>query len=416
MAQQGSIYLHDGTWYLKYRIPQLKDGSFQRVHKTVRLCMANGQEHHPLCAEQGEHRHRVKNGKIIAPKNLDALRGKLMQAVNVNEPNPGRVRQGIRVAEFWDRYLAHLTKPIDAKGGLPRMKPSTIRGSRQIWNQHLKNHFGDITLRAYTPRMGTRFLGSLSNSQCKTTLKHIKALGCSIFKLAVEEELLEVNPWHDVLIPSDAIESNPTKHYTLEEAGNIISALKDHPDCQLVIALSCFLGLRPGEIAALRWEDFDNEYVHIRRSVVRGHVDVPKTPESIAPLPLIDQVRVPLELWRQKSGNPSAGYVFESKNGTPVDLHNLIARVIRPHVGGKTKCIPCGFIPKASGVWKTLYAGRRGACTAAIEATGGNYAVAQALLRHKSMKTTLDVYKKQITPQAFKTGMKLLEAAAKKEQ
>jgi hypothetical protein len=38
--------------------------------------------------------------------------------------------------------------------------------------------------------------------------------------------------------------------------------------------------------------------------------------------------------------------------------------------------------------------------------------VGQALLRHKSMKTTLDVYKKQITPDAFKAGMKLLEAAA----
>ena len=39
--------------------------------------------------------------------------------------------------------------------------------------------------------------------------------------------------------------------------------------------------------------------------------------------------------------------------------------------------------------------------------------MAQALLRHKSMKTTLDIYKKQITPEAFKSGMRLLEAAAK---
>jgi len=31
-------------------------------------------------------------------------------------------------------------------------------------------------------------------------------------------------------------------------------------------------------------------------------------------------------------------------------------------------------------------------------------------VRHKSMKTTLDVYKKQITPEAFSEGMKLLEA------
>jgi integrase len=76
-------------------------------------------------------------------------------------------------------------------------------------------------------------------------------------------------------------------------------------------------------------------------------------------------------------------------------------------------CEVCDKVPKKSGVeWKTLYAGRRGACTAVIESTNGNYAVAQALLRHKSMTTTLNVYKKAITPEAFKKGMKLLEAAA----
>ena len=47
----------------------------------------------------------------------------------------------------------------------------------------------------------------------------------------------------------------------------------------------------------------------------------------------------------------------------------------------------------------------RGACTAVVEATGGNHAVAQALLRHKKMTTTLNVCKKQITPEALKAGM-----------
>jgi len=44
-----------------------------------------------------------------------------------------------------------------------------------------------------------------------------------------------------------------------------------------------------------------------------------------------------------------------------------------------------------------------------VEATNGNYAVAQALLRHKKMTTTLNVYKKQITPDAFKAGMNLFQ-------
>ena len=214
--------------------------------------------------------------------------------------------------------------------------------------------------------MGTRFLRSFSNRQCKTTLKHIKALGCSIFKLAVEEELLEVNPWHDVLIPRDAVESNPTKHYTLEEAENIISALKEHPDSQLIMALSCFLGLRPSEIVGLHWPDFGPECLSIRRAVVRGVCGTLKTRESIVDIPLVDQrVIIPLELWRQCPQRTSSEWVFPNDTGGHLhDLGNIVGRKIKPAV------------VKAGLEWKGVYGGRRGACTAAIEATGGNYAVA----------------------------------------
>jgi integrase len=226
-----------------------------------------------------------------------------------------------------------------------------------------------------------------------------------------------MNPWHDVSMPDDAIEPEQTEHYTLEEAEDMISALIDHVDCQLVIALSCFLGLRPGEIAALRWEDFDSDFLHNRGSVVRGNVDTPKTKESVADLPLVEpRILIPLNLWRRKSGNPRDGWVFPSQNDTPVDLHNLIARVIVPHIEG-SDCIRCEIKPKKSAVtWKSLYAGRRGSCTLTVEATGGNYAVAQALLRHKSMTTTLNVYKKQISPEAFKSGLQTLAAVTRTEE
>jgi integrase len=402
--QSGSIYKHNGTWFLKYRTTELKDGTAVRVHKTERLCSINGDQHHRLCEKSTEHRSK---------KSVEPVRDKFMNTINVQQSNGRTPQQDMTISDFWEqRYLPYCTEIVQLTGKA-RKKPSTVRGYKQIWKQHLKEHFGNMTLQTYEPHMGTQFLQSLTNTQGKNTLKHIKALGSSLFKRAVIEQRVKVNPWHDVSMPDDAIESERTKHYTLEEAENIISALVDHVDCQLVIALSFFLALRPGEIAALRWEDFDAENVNIRRSVVRGKVDVPKTLESVASLPLIDQVKVPLELWRQKNGNPKEGYIFESRNGTPVDLHNLISRVIRPHVEGKKECETCGKVPKKSGVeWKTLYSFRRGGCTFAIEITNGNYAVAQALLRHKSMLTTLGVYKKAITPEAFKNGMKLLEAAA----
>jgi integrase len=73
----------------------------------------------------------------------------------------------------------------------------------------------------------------------------------------------------------------------------------------------------------------------------------------------------------------------------------------------------CDIIPKPSGVaWKTLYAGRRCAATAVIEANNGNLAIGQALLRHKNQMTTATFYKKAVTPETLRNGMKMLEAAA----
>jgi integrase len=112
------------------------------------------------------------------------------------------------------------------------------------------------------------------------------------------------------------------------------------------MALACFLGLRSNEIAPLRWEDFDAEWLHIRCGYVRGKLDVPKTRESLRSVPLIDRVRVPLELWRQKSKNATEGWLFPSEGTlpesrivapelkylaggfSPLDLHNVISRVI----------------------------------------------------------------------------------------
>ncbi len=388
--QHGHIYEAFGAFHVRFYQTELRDGHPTRVQKS-----------HRLCAKDRKH-YSAKS------KPVQLLCDDFMRKVNT----AAVTEQDMAVAQFWESCYLPYCEEIVKLTGEPRKKASTIRGYKQIWNQHLKEHFSKGTLQEYEPHLGTRFLQSLTGTQAKNTLKHIRACASSLFKRAVAEQRIKTNPWHDVQMPDDAIESDETQHYTLEEAENIISALVDHLDCQLVMALSCFLGLRPGEIAALRWEDFDSESVNVRRSVVRGNVGTPKTPESIASLPLIDPVRTPLELWRQKSGNAKDGWVFPSRNNTPVDLHNLISRVIKPHVEGKSQCERCDKVPKKSGVeWKTLYAGRRGACTAVVEATGGNYAVAQALLRHKSMKTTLDVYKKQITPAAFKGGMKLLEDA-----
>jgi integrase len=395
--QAGHVYKKHGAFHVRYYVTEIIDGELKRTQKSKLLVKLADLKNHRATENSDE----VKN-----------LLVEFMREVNRAAPPSN---DDIKVADFFERhYLPHCEEVLKVTGK-PRLRPSTLRGYKQIWKQHLEPHFGELTLRQYTADLAATFLDSLTGTQCSTTLKHIHALGSTIFKRALKEKRVAVNVWRAVGIPDDAVEPKDTKHYTQGQAEDIISALVDHVDCQLVMALACFLGLRPGEIAALRWEDIDTDWIHIRRSVVGGNVDEPKTKASIAPVPLIAPVRVPLELWRWKCGGRTDGWLFESRNGTPVDLSNLAERVIIPHINGDRECVRCERTPKPlKGVrWAGYYPGRRGAATTVIEVTG-NPAIAQALLRHKDMATTTRVYKKAISSVAFQAGMKQLEAVGRK--
>ena len=354
------------------------------------LCLALSRDDGWQEPIQTSHRLCEKNDKHYSSKAREVKLLRYVFMLTVNTRQAHAVGEDMTIAAFWEqRYLPYCKETLQLTGR-PRKKPSTIRGYEQIWRQHLKSHFGNITLQEYESHMGTQFLQSLTGTQGKATLKHIKALGGSIFKRAVIERRIKVSPWHDVAMPDDAIESSRTPHYTWEEAENIISALVDRVDCQLIMALACFLGLRPNEIAPLRWEDFDEEWLHIRRGYVRG-------------------------LWRQKSKNPAEGWLFPSEGTlpesrivapelkhlaggfSPLDLHNVISRVIVPILREKKL------------TWKPLKAGRTGTCTEVIERSNGNAALAQALLGHKDMATTTGIYKKQVSLPALQNGMRLLE-------
>jgi integrase len=380
--QKGSIYEASGSFYVRYYTGQT------RVNKNGETVPEQASEF--LCEKSDKYYSRKA-------KSVKLLLVDFMHKVNQEQASRAVNRAvDMTVADFWEKtYLPYCEKEWKGTG----MRPSTVRGYKQVWSQHLKAHFGTTTLRDYSAVMARRFLQSVKTQQGKNTLKHIRALASAMFTEAIERDLCAANPWK-VKIPKDCKDSDPTGHYTMENAEDMISALVDHVDGQLVLSLACFLGLGPAEIAGLQWGDIDKDWIHIRRNRLLGEVVPPKTTERAAAVPILDQVRVPLALWKKKAEcTDSTWWVIP-------DLHNLVGRVIKPHIRGNKACVRCNKIPAASGVeWKGLYAGRRGACTAVVEATGGNYAVAQALLRHKRMTTTLNVYKKQITPDAFKAGM-----------
>lgn len=377
--QEGRIYERCDSFYVQYWTTEIVNGQPKRVQRSQFL--ANRDD---------KYYSKKSKGKTWFSEPLRLLRDEEMLKINQQAQNPTRAnKQDMNIVEYYERVYLPFVEV--------NLRFSTVRGYKLIWNRDLKAHFSKITLREYRTHMGSLFLTDLARSYGRRTLAHVRSLASAIFSHAVNTGMLESNPWHDVRILGKVKAPKNTPHYTLEEVENIISALVDH-DCQLAVALAFFLGLRPGEIEGLKWEDVDSESVHIRRASVYGKIGETKTPESVATLPLIQPVLIPMKLWHQKSGSPSEGWVFPNGRGKPVSMNNLQNRIIRPE------------LEKKEIEWKGLYAGRRGAGTILTQLTGSAIA-AQQILRHKNLAVTTGFYVKQI-PSAGIEGMKLLEAAA----
>jgi integrase len=342
------------------------------------------QKSHLLCRKDNKHFSRTC--KAVKNKRDD-----FMRTINLSQVSEA----DMLVTDFCEqRYLPFVTE---------NMKPSTVSGYKQVWNQHLKAHFAGVTLQGYRTHVGSALLLSLTKTQVRRTLNHIRSLASGVFTHAVNEGRLESNPWHDVKILGKVRAPKPTHAYTPEAAEAISNALIDNPTAQVVFCLAAFLGLRPGEISALKWQDVEwNDdsvsWIHVRRAAWRAFVGTTKTEESVASVPLIEPVKSMLLSWKKLTAGE---WVFPNRSNNPMQMEGFQKRVIAPVVA-KSKAL------KEKGIkWHGLYAGRRAAATLLVQLTG-NAVAAQFVLRHKNLTTTTAFYVKPVQTAAVE-GMKLVE-------
>jgi integrase len=380
--QRGYIYLKSGTFFVRYRGPKIIEGKLGR-----------GQLSHELCK---------KSDKYFSRK-CTAVRLKceeFMRGVNTADPS----RTDMTVADFWRLvYLPFIEKPGN-------MEDNTVDGYKQVWNQHLKPHFGeDITLRDYRPHMGTAFLSTLIRTPgskmgyAKNTVASIRSLASGIFSHALALGHLELNPWSGVKILGKQAESPKTPHWTMDEVEGWIAGLeeKKRRDGQALIGLGFYVGLRPNELRALRLEDFNfpESMVHVKRGIT-GKSKVKntlKSPSSVAVLPVPEPAMLLLKAWIEQCGNPSTGWVFSNRKGKPKDMRSLINQAIRPILG-----------EEVAAKVRQLYAARRGTATS-LSGLTGDVNTAKEVLRQKHPRVTVEHYIKEI-PDAAKNGMQALGA------
>lgn len=356
--QEGHLVKRFGGWHVRYYVTE----NGHRKQKSHRLC------------DDSQLKSRAKQ-----------LRDDFMRDhVNIGVQNSGPMV----VVEFWDKvYLPFIESTNN-------LKPSTVHGYKQVWNQHLKLHFGTLYLTDYKTHMMSNFLTGLAKTLRPRTLDRIKWLGSAILAHAVATGNCESNPIRDAKVLGKTLAHGDTKSYTLEEMENVISALVDRVDAQLVMALSFFAGMRKGEIAVLKWADIDGDYIHVRRAVSRGEIGEPKSKKATRSIPIIQPVRGLLMLWRAKCGD--GVWLLPNTEGGALNMDQFAREVIRP------------ALRKAGIEWRGYHAGRRGLGTA-LRAITGDSTAGRDVLGHATTRVTEEHYEHRL-PETALRGMKLLEA------
>ena len=159
-----------------------------------------------------------------------------------------------------------------------------------------------------------------------------------------------------------------------------------------LVLLAASTGLRQSEMFGLKWRDidFDLKAINVTRSIVYGVVGHCKTESSQKPVPAHPLLLETLHAWRQEQPYRKPGdWVFASRHHRGRKRawgQTILRKFIRPRAQGIG-------IDKRFG-WHTF----RHTYSTLLRSVGTEFKVMQELLRHSSLRSTLDVYTQAMTP------------------
>ena len=222
----------------------------------------------------------------------------------------------------------------------------------------------------------------------KSSCAKIRGLLSVLFNHACRYELFDRNPIR--LVRQGAKRRAAPSVLTPTEIKALLGGLNLRERTLVLLAAST--GLRQSELFGVKWCDIDfaQHTMNVMRSIVYGVVGPCKTESSQKPVPVHPTVLDALAKWREVCRyNKSDDWVFASRRHRgrkPRWGQAILRKYIRPaaqRVG----------IQKRFG-WHTF----RHTYSTLLRSVGTEFKVMQELLRHSSLRSTLDVYTQAISP------------------
>ena len=211
------------------------------------------------------------------------------------------------------------------------LTPNGYRNYEQTIRNRINPQIGHIKVSKLTPRLLENYLQNLTlekKYKGGTVRGVIRTLN-SAFNDGVRWGELPFNPMKKVKNPK--VISTPSPRIPREDAERLRAMAAKNPFDKARLEVGMSIGLRPGEVAGLKWKDFNpwDATLTIERQIQRikgkGLVECPPKTLRKKPVPLLwEQVVILTELQISQYGDIDKGeiaekYIFPNSVGKPMD-------------------------------------------------------------------------------------------------
>lgn len=291
---QGGYYWSDSrqAWIVQLRVKK-PDGSTSPVRRIVRAPQSNDRP----------------------------ARAKLRELQNARDADELAAVQPMTVKQFLEKWLADAIKP--------HTRPRTFLTYRGVVENHLVPALGPRQLSSLSSQHIQQYVNDAINAGklAPTSIRyHYKILKQALAQ-AIEWEYLKRNPAMRMRLPqSVAVEIQP---FSTEQVAALLAGMAGHR-YEVLYHLALGLGMRRGEILALRWSDidFDRGILKVRRTLQSlngiAHEGDVKTRAGRRDLRLPLNLVATLHRHRERQDAekapewPENDYVLRTKHGTPM--------------------------------------------------------------------------------------------------
>jgi integrase len=266
-------------------------------------------------------------------------------------------------------------------GVAANLKASTTRTAESHLRAHIIAKLGSLPLREINTKTVQSFVAYLANGgRSKKTVENVLLTLSSILRTARAWDYACGNfSLTDITMPREGVR-NEQRSFSDAEVGKILSATPE--PFGTILAVTAVLGLRIGEVLALRVNDVDfvRKIIRVRQSLdaATRKIQSVKSTASSADLPMPSQLEARLCVHLQAHEGKS-DLLFVNRHGRPLSANKLREKQLHPLL------VKLG-IPRGG-----FHSMRHGAASSLL-ADGATPAVVQKQLRHSDPRITLGVY------------------------